>query len=46
MEVEATIAGGYAEDLTRAAWKAQLRSARQALIVEQGSYLTVPTMVL
>jgi len=44
-EIVATIAGGYVEDMTRAAWKAQLRTARQVLTVEQGSCITAPTMV-
>ncbi|KAJ8427427.1 hypothetical protein Cgig2_019039 [Carnegiea gigantea] len=35
-EVVATIAGGYAEGITRSAWKAQLRSAQQVLTAEQG----------
>ncbi|KAJ8433849.1 hypothetical protein Cgig2_032060 [Carnegiea gigantea] len=33
-EVVATIAGGYAEGITRSAWKAQLRSAQQVLTAE------------
>ncbi|KAJ8437035.1 LOW QUALITY PROTEIN: hypothetical protein Cgig2_025882 [Carnegiea gigantea] len=33
-EVVATIMGGYAEELTQMAWKAQLRSAQQVLAVE------------
>ena len=44
-KVVATIAGGYVEDITRAAWKAQLRSTRQVLTVEQGSYIMASTMV-
>ncbi|KAJ8428572.1 hypothetical protein Cgig2_021630 [Carnegiea gigantea] len=44
-EFVATIAGGYVEEITRAAWKAQLRSAQQVLAVEQGSCITAPTMV-
>jgi len=45
MEVVATIAEGYAEGMTRSAWKAQLRSAQQLLTTEQGPRITVPTMV-
>jgi len=44
-EVIATIAGGNAEDVTQSAWKAQLRGAQQVLTVEEGSRVTVPTMV-
>ncbi|KAJ8420466.1 hypothetical protein Cgig2_010852 [Carnegiea gigantea] len=44
-KVVATIAGGYATDITWAAWKAQLRSTRQVLTVEQGSCITAPTMM-
>ncbi|KAJ8420281.1 hypothetical protein Cgig2_027969 [Carnegiea gigantea] len=44
-KIVATIAGGYVEDMTRATWKAQLRTARQVLTVEQGSCITTPTMV-
>ena len=32
-------------DLTRSAWKAQLRGAQQVLTMEQGSGLATPTMV-
>ncbi|KAJ8423392.1 hypothetical protein Cgig2_003777 [Carnegiea gigantea] len=35
-EVMATIAGGYAEGITRSAWKAQLRGIQQVLTAEQG----------
>ncbi|KAJ8426753.1 LOW QUALITY PROTEIN: hypothetical protein Cgig2_029422 [Carnegiea gigantea] len=38
-EVVATIAGGYAEGITRSAWKPQLRSA------QEGPCVTAPTMV-
>ncbi|KAJ8452003.1 hypothetical protein Cgig2_016584 [Carnegiea gigantea] len=31
MEIVATITGGYAEGITRSAWKAQLRNAQQVL---------------
>jgi len=41
----ATIAGGYAEGITRSAWKAQLKGAQQVLTTEQGTYITVPRMV-
>jgi len=41
----ATIAGGYAEGITRSAWKAQLRDALQVLTTEQGPCIAVPTMV-
>ncbi|KAJ8433088.1 LOW QUALITY PROTEIN: hypothetical protein Cgig2_014136 [Carnegiea gigantea] len=44
-EIVATTVGGYVEDMTRAAWKAQLRTAWQVLTVEQGSCITAPTMV-
>ncbi|KAJ8426921.1 hypothetical protein Cgig2_010439 [Carnegiea gigantea] len=44
-EIVATIVGRYAEGITRSAWKAQLRGAQQVLTVEQGSRVTVPTMV-
>ncbi|KAJ8438791.1 hypothetical protein Cgig2_023825 [Carnegiea gigantea] len=44
-EVVATIARGYADGMTRSAWKAQLRSAQQVLTIEQGSSITLPTMV-
>ncbi|KAJ8435252.1 LOW QUALITY PROTEIN: hypothetical protein Cgig2_005304 [Carnegiea gigantea] len=44
-EAVATITGGYATDITRAAWKAKLRTAQQVLTVEQGSYIPAPTMV-
>jgi len=44
-EVAATIARGYAEGITRSAWKAQLRSAQQVLTMEQGPHVTAPTMV-
>ncbi|KAJ8420014.1 hypothetical protein Cgig2_016914 [Carnegiea gigantea] len=44
-EVVATITGGYVEEITRSAWKAQLRSVQQVLTVEQGSCLTAPAMV-
>ncbi|KAJ8432194.1 LOW QUALITY PROTEIN: hypothetical protein Cgig2_013736 [Carnegiea gigantea] len=45
IEIVATITDGYAKDITRFAWKAQLRGAQQVLTVEQGSRVTVPTMV-
>ncbi|KAJ8430927.1 hypothetical protein Cgig2_033555 [Carnegiea gigantea] len=45
MEVMATIAEGYAKGLTRSAWKAQLRGTQQALTAEQGTCVTVPTMM-
>ncbi|KAJ8430646.1 hypothetical protein Cgig2_025659 [Carnegiea gigantea] len=44
-EVVATIAGGYAEGITRSAWKAQLRNAHQVLTADQGTQVTVLTMV-
>ncbi|KAJ8431790.1 hypothetical protein Cgig2_027958 [Carnegiea gigantea] len=44
-EVVATIVGGYVEEITQSAWKAQLRSVQQVLNVEQGSCLTTPMMV-
>ena len=44
-EIVATIAGGNMPDMTRSAWKAQLRSAQQVLTMEQKSSLTAPTMV-
>ncbi|KAJ8438783.1 hypothetical protein Cgig2_009901 [Carnegiea gigantea] len=44
-EVMATIAGGYAEGMTHSAWKAQLRGSQQLLTIEQGTRITVPTMV-
>jgi len=31
--------------MTRSAWKAQLRGTQQVLTTEQGSYITVPTIV-
>ncbi|KAJ8442186.1 hypothetical protein Cgig2_005126 [Carnegiea gigantea] len=45
MKIVATIAGLIVEGMNRSAWKAQLRSAQQVLTVEQGSYLTAPTIV-
>ncbi|KAJ8444577.1 hypothetical protein Cgig2_013856 [Carnegiea gigantea] len=44
-EVMATIDVGYAEGMTRLAWKAQLRSTQEVLTTEQGARITVPTMV-
>ncbi|KAJ8446584.1 hypothetical protein Cgig2_019737 [Carnegiea gigantea] len=44
-EIVATITGGYAEGITRSAWKAQVRGAQQVLIAKQGSRITMPTMV-
>ncbi|KAJ8449200.1 LOW QUALITY PROTEIN: hypothetical protein Cgig2_027202 [Carnegiea gigantea] len=44
-EVVATIVRHYVEGITRSAWKAQLRSAQQALTAEQGPRVTAPTMV-
>ncbi|KAJ8451346.1 hypothetical protein Cgig2_014118 [Carnegiea gigantea] len=44
-EVVSIIAGGYAERMTRSAWKPQLRSAQQVLTTEQGPRTMVPTMV-
>ncbi|KAJ8429243.1 hypothetical protein Cgig2_026279 [Carnegiea gigantea] len=44
-EVVATIAGGYAEGITRSAWKAQLRGAQQVLTIEQRAHVTMHTMV-
>ncbi|KAJ8434188.1 hypothetical protein Cgig2_004659 [Carnegiea gigantea] len=44
-EMVVTIVGRYAEGITRSAWKAQLRGAQQVLTAEQGSRITVPTMV-
>ncbi|KAJ8428566.1 hypothetical protein Cgig2_000430 [Carnegiea gigantea] len=45
IEVMATIAGGYAEGITRSTWKAQLWGAQQVLTAEQGTRVTVPAMV-
>ena len=45
IEIVTTIAGSHMTDLTRSAWKAQLRSAQQVLTMEQKSGLTAPTMV-
>ena len=44
-KILATIANGYAEGITRSAWKAQLRGAQQVFTAEQGNRVTVPTMV-
>ncbi|KAJ8420545.1 hypothetical protein Cgig2_002640 [Carnegiea gigantea] len=44
-EVVATITRGYAEGMTRSVWKAQLTGAKQVLMIEQGAYVTVSTMV-
>ncbi|KAJ8438076.1 hypothetical protein Cgig2_025481 [Carnegiea gigantea] len=44
-EIVATIVGGYAEGITRSAWKAQLWGAQQLLSAKQESRVTVPTMV-
>ncbi|KAJ8423666.1 hypothetical protein Cgig2_009287 [Carnegiea gigantea] len=44
-EVVATIAGGYVEEITQTAWKAQPRCAQQVLAVEQGFCITAPRMV-
>ncbi|KAJ8427828.1 hypothetical protein Cgig2_001639 [Carnegiea gigantea] len=45
MEIVATIARGYVEDITRFSWKAQLQGAQQVITAEQSSQITVPTMV-
>ncbi|KAJ8446972.1 hypothetical protein Cgig2_006600 [Carnegiea gigantea] len=43
IEIIATIAGGYVEGITRAAWKAQMWGTQQVLTAEQGNHITVPT---
>ena len=45
MEVVITIARGYAEGMTRSAWKAQLRGGKQVFTIKQGARVAVPTMV-
>ncbi|KAJ8444407.1 hypothetical protein Cgig2_026611 [Carnegiea gigantea] len=44
-EIAATITVRYVEGITRSGWKAQLWGPQQVLIAEQGSRVTVPTMV-
>ncbi|KAJ8428700.1 hypothetical protein Cgig2_018480 [Carnegiea gigantea] len=44
-EIVTTIARGHAEEITRTAWKAQLRSAQQVLAFDQGPCIAAPTMV-
>ncbi|KAJ8431368.1 hypothetical protein Cgig2_002949 [Carnegiea gigantea] len=44
-EVIVTIAGGYAEGITRSTWKAQFRNTQQVLTTEQEPRVTAPTMV-
>jgi len=45
VEIVAIVIGRYAEGITRSTWKVQLRGAQYVLIEEQGSHVTVPTML-
>ncbi|KAJ8439295.1 LOW QUALITY PROTEIN: hypothetical protein Cgig2_018072 [Carnegiea gigantea] len=45
IKIVATIVSGYAKGITRLAQKAQIRGTQQVVIVEQGSRITVPTIV-
>ncbi|KAJ8429240.1 hypothetical protein Cgig2_026276 [Carnegiea gigantea] len=44
-EIVTAIVGGYTEEITLMAWKAQLGSVQQILAVDQGRCIAAPTMV-